>query len=90
MINENSEELIMLDKVIEVIARELAIEEELVSAESDIIEDLCANSLDIVSIITALEDTYGLTVPDEAIIDLRTPALIVNYIEQAAGSDENE
>ncbi len=83
----------MINKIIEVVARELAIEEELVSAESDIIEDLCANSLDIVSIITALEDTYGLTVPDEAITDLRTPALIVDYIEQmtsSADSKENE
>lgn len=83
----------MINRIIETIARELAIEEERISAESDIIEDLCANSLDIVSIITALEDTYGITVPDEAIIDLRTPALIVNYIEENTGlegSEENE
>lgn len=71
----------MLEKIIETVARELAIEEELVNAESDIIEDLLANSLDIVAIITALEDTYGIVVPDEAIIDLRTPARIAEYIQ---------
>ena len=83
----------MINEVIAVIARELAVEEKLVSAESDIIEDLYANSLDIVSIITALEDTYGITVPDEAILNLRTPALIVDYIEQNTdpeGLENNE
>ena len=71
----------MLDKIIEIVAREIGIDDELVNAESDIIEDLCANSLDIVGIITAIEDTYGINVPDEAIIDLRTPALIAQYLE---------
>lgn len=82
----------MLDKVIEVVVREIGLDDEVVNADSDIIEDLCANSLDIVGIITALEDTYGIIVPDEAIIDLRTPALIANYIEGTIsnGSAENE
>lgn len=71
----------MLNKIIEIVAREIGIDDELVNAESDIIEDLCANSLDIVGIITAIEDTYGINVPDEAIIDLRTPALIAQYLE---------
>ena len=72
----------MLDKIIEVVAREIGLDDEAVNADSDIIEDLCANSLDIVGIITSLEDTYGINVPDEAIIDLRTPALIAEYIER--------
>ena len=81
----------MLDKIIEVVAREIGIDYEAVNADSDIIEDLCANSLDIVGIITSLEDTYGIEVPDEAIIDLRTPALIASYIEKTSdGSAANE
>ena len=82
----------MLDKIIEVVAREIGLDDEVVNADSDIIEDLCANSLDIVGIITSLEDTYGIELPVEAIIDLRTPALIASYIESTTsdGSSENE
>ncbi len=71
----------MLDNIIEIIANELNLDIDEVGADTDIVQELEADSLSIQTIIMTIEDTYGITVSDEAIVDLRTPALIVEYIE---------
>ena len=71
----------MLDNIIEIIANELNLDIDEVCADTDIVQELEADSLSIQTIIMTIEDTYGITVSDEAIVDLRTPALIVEYIE---------
>lgn len=71
----------MLDKIREIIANELDLEVEEVMSDSDIIEDLHADSLSIVTLIMEIEDYYGVTIPDEAILELRTPSAVAEYIE---------
>lgn len=52
-----------------------------ITMESNIVQDLGADSLDMVELLMALEDNFGITVPDEAANDLVTVGAIVKYIE---------
>ena len=49
--------------------------------ESNIVQDLGADSLDMVELLMSLEDNFGITVPDEVANDLVTVGALVNYIE---------
>ena len=71
----------MQEKIIEIIANQLETENEKINSDSLISEDLGAHSLDIVEIITDIEDTLSITIPDEVIPDFRTVGDIVNYLE---------
>ncbi len=54
-----------------------------VTLESDIIKDLGLDSLDIVTLIMAVEDEYGFTADDDEIVNLKTIGDVVKYIENA-------
>lgn len=71
----------MLEKVKEIIANELHIDESEVADDADIIEDLGADSLSVVTILMSLEEETGVSIPDEAAAELRTPKDIAEYIE---------
>ena len=73
----------MLEKILEIIANQLQMEVDEIGEESGIIDDLGADSLDIVSILMAVEDELGITVPDDVITTLKTPKDIAAYIESA-------
>jgi len=77
MAKENIEE-----KVIAIIAEQLGVEPEEVTMESSFIEDLGADSLDIVELIMALEEAFELEVPDEDAEKLTTVGAAVEYIRQ--------
>ena len=55
-----------------------------ITMESNIVQDLGADSLDMVEMLMSLEDNFGITVPDEAANDLVTVGAIVKYIEEQA------
>ena len=69
------------DKVKELIVEQLGVEEEKVTAEASIQDDLGADSLDIVDLIQTIEDEYDLSIPDEAVENIKTVGDIVSYIE---------
>ncbi len=71
----------MLEKVKEILAQQLDVEVEEIKDNSDIQEDLGADSLDVMDIMTEIEDAFDIEVEDEAIEDLRTPAKIAKYLE---------
>ena len=52
-----------------------------ITMESNIVQDLGADSLDMVELLMSLEDNFGITVPDEKANDLVTVGAIVKYIE---------
>ena len=54
-----------------------------VTLESDIIKDLGLDSLDIVTLIMAVEDEYGFTADDDEIVNLKTVGDVVKYIVNA-------
>ena len=49
--------------------------------DADLMDDLGADSLDIVEILIAVEAEWGVTIPDDAIPELKTVKLLVAYIE---------
>ncbi len=70
----------MITKIKEILADQLDIELEDIKDNSDIQEDLEADSLDVMDIMTEIEDEFGIEVEDEAIEELRTPQKIADYI----------
>lgn len=71
----------IFDKVKDILAEQLDIDEDLITTESSIIDDLGADSLDIVDLVMSLEDEFDTEIPDEAIENIKTVGDIVHYIE---------
>ncbi len=71
----------MYDKVVEIIAHQLQIEEDTIDENTKIMEDLGADSLDVVEMLMAMEESFGIMIPDEDIEELVTISDIVEYIE---------
>lgn len=72
----------IFEKVKAIIADKLSIEEDEITMESSFIEDLGADSLDIVELIMALEDEFELEIPDEEAENISTVADVVEYIRE--------
>lgn len=71
----------MYDKVVEIIANQLQIDSDMIDGCTKIMEDLGADSLDVVEMLMAIEESFGITVPDEDIEELITVSDVVAYIE---------
>ena len=71
-----------LEKVKELLAAQLNISKDKINADSKIIEDLGADSLDMVEMLMTLEDEFGISISDEEAVNLKTVSDIVNYIEK--------
>lgn len=72
----------IFDKVKEIIVDQLGVEEEEVTLESSFIDDLGADSLDIVELIMALEEEFGLEIPDDEAEKISTVNDAVEYIRE--------
>ena len=71
----------VLEKVKMILADQLEVEEDTINADTDIQDDLGADSLDVVDMVMSLEDEFEIEVPDEDIENLRTVGALVSYIE---------
>ena len=71
----------VFDKVKELIVDQLGVEEDIVTSDASIQDDLGADSLDIVDLIQTIEDEYDLSIPDEAVENIKTVGDIGAYIE---------
>lgn len=69
------------EKIRDIIVEQLQIEEDEIAMETDLMKDLSADSLDAVEIIMAIEDEWGIEIPDEDAEKIRTVADLVNYVE---------
>ena len=74
----------MFDRVVEIIANQLQIDADAIADDTDVIEELSADSLDVVEILMTVEEQLSVNVPDEAIPALRTVADMQAYIEENA------
>ena len=72
----------MEEKIIELIADKLSKKKEQVLLTSRLVEDLGADSLDVVELIMAFEDEFGVSLPDEDIAAMKTVGDIVTYINK--------
>lgn len=72
----------IFEKVKSIIVEQLGVEEEEVKLEASFIDDLGADSLDIVELVMALEEEFELEIPDEDAEKIRTVSDAVNYIKE--------
>ena len=72
----------MFEQISEIISKQLKAELEEITPDTNIMEDLGADSLDIVELLMAIEETFGVNVPDEDVPGLKTVKDIIDYIEK--------
>ena len=70
------------ERVRDIVGDQLGVEADEVSIESTFIDDLGADSLDIVELIMAFEEEFGIEIPDEAAEKIKTVQDVVSYIDQ--------
>lgn len=71
----------MLEKIITSVAEQLAMDPAKITADSSLIDDLKADSLDIAALMLDLEEQYNIEIPDEELVNLRTVGDIAAYLE---------
>ena len=72
----------VFDKVKDLIVEVLSAEADDITSATDIQNDLGADSLDVVDLIQAIEDEFGVDIPDEDSQNIKTVGDIVAYIEE--------
>lgn len=70
-----------IDKVKQIIANQLSTDVEKLTEKTNIAEELGADSLDVVEILMSLEDEFGVSIPDEAIPEIKTIKDVVDFID---------
>ena len=71
----------LLEAVKEILAKQLRVDVDSISDDTDIVDDLGADSLDVVEMLMTIEQEYGVVVPDEAIMTFKTVGDVAKYIE---------
>ena len=72
----------MLEKIQAMLAEALNLPLEKVTPDAKIVDDLGADSLDVVELLSQLEDEYGITIPDEEVENLVTVADVAAEVEK--------
>ncbi|MEG0912908.1 MAG: acyl carrier protein [Oscillospiraceae bacterium] len=71
----------VFEKIRDMLCEQLDIEEDKITMESSIVDDLGADSLDVVDLIMSLEEEFDLEIPDEEIENIKLVGDLVKYIE---------
>ena len=71
----------VLEKVKVILAEQFDVEEDSITMDTDMQDDLGADSLDVVDLLMSIEDEFEIEIPDEEIENIRTVGELVNYIE---------
>lgn len=74
----------MFEKVCKMLADQLGIPADTIKPESEVIKDLGADSLDVVELMMAIEEEYGITLPDGEVENIKTVQDIVGMLEKNA------
>lgn len=71
-----------LDKVKEIIAGQMGVSADDITADTRLKEDLQADSLDVVELVMAAEEEFGVEIEEEAVLGMATVGDVVDYIEK--------
>jgi len=74
------------EKVIEIIAQKLNLSKDQIKPEASFVDDLGADSLDLVELVMAMEEAFGMEVPDEDAEKLRTVKDVIEYVKSRVES----
>lgn len=72
----------VFDRVRDIVVEELGVEPEEVTPEASFLDDLGADSLDIVELIMAFEEEFDMEIPDEQAENITTVQNVIDYIEE--------
>ncbi|MEW6325321.1 MAG: acyl carrier protein [Nitrospirota bacterium] len=72
------------ERVKKIIAEQLGVEEDEVTSEASFVDDLGADSLDTVELVMALEEEFGIEIPDEEAEKILTVQQAIDYIKERA------
>ncbi len=72
----------MIEKIKKIVAENLDINSEEIDVNASILDDLGADSIAVMEIVMELETEFGVEVPTEDVLELKTVQDIVNYIEK--------
>ena len=70
-----------LDKVKEMLAKQLNVDVKTIKDDAKLVEDLGADSLDMIEMLMALEEEFGISIPDDKAANLKTVNDISSYID---------
>ena len=69
------------EQVFDIVSEQLSVPREEIARERSFVDDLKADSLDVVELVMRFEDTFGVTIPDEDYEKIRTVGDAIEYIE---------
>jgi acyl carrier protein len=72
----------MFEKIREIICDQLELEEDQVTMDSILLEDLGADSIDLADLVMTFEDEFNMEISDEALENIKTVSDIVKYVEE--------
>ena len=72
----------VFEKIRAILCEQLDVEEDQVTMEASITDDLGADSLDVVDLVMSLEDEFDVEVPDDKVENIKTVGDIVKYVEE--------
>jgi acyl carrier protein len=72
----------IFEKVRDVLAKQFEVDPETITPDTNLLDDLGADSLDVVELIMSVEDEFGIVIDDEAASNLLTVRQIVDFIEK--------
>lgn len=72
----------VLEKMKKILSEQLDVDVDRITPETDIADDLGADSLDVVEMLMAIEDEFDIEIPDEKVESLKTVGQVVDYIQE--------
>ena len=77
----------MLDKVKEIIVEQLGVDADQIKPESNFVDDLGADSLDLFELVMSMEEEFGVEIPSEDLEKIATVGDVIDYLK-AKGVEE--
>ena len=71
----------VFDSIVKTLAEQFEVEAESITMKTNLVDDLGADSLDVVELIMSLEEMYGISISDDEAMQLDTVEKIVDFVE---------